>query len=186
MQQKGCDHADSSQLHDTISVSNVCERPDEEPAQALMIANEDAARSSSTSASSHFAGAAVSCSWELWDGSAHTAMRVHQDLLAELAVAAPSTTAASLGNECVYLYTQYVFGAVPMCHEASLRAAIRQFCILPSRSDDDHRDDVHTSRCFAERDDHELLATLRSFALLAALCELCLTSFLRTSFRIRS
>lgn len=104
------------------------------------------------------------------ESQTRAAVRVHLDLLAGLLVAAPSDSPASIANQCILLYTQYVFGTVPMCHEAALRATVdRFFFISPSRRDD--RDvDNGPLECFAADNERERVEVLRNLTLLTALC----------------
>ncbi|KAK2808093.1 hypothetical protein FQN50_005011 [Emmonsiellopsis sp. PD_5] len=99
------------------------------------------------------------------EGQTQNAVRVHLDLLAGLLVAAPSDTAASIANHCILLYTQYVFGTVPMCHEATLRATVSRFFIPPSGGDDPSE-----NRAFAADNERERIGSLRSYTVLTALC----------------
>lgn len=105
------------------------------------------------------------------ESQTQTATRVHLDLLAALLVAAPSDTAASIANHCILLYTQYVFGTVPMCHEAALRATVSRFFIIPP-SDGDDPSEKHAliSRHFATNNEWERVGALRSLTLLTSLC----------------
>ena len=60
-----------------------------------------------------------------------------------------------------------------MCHEASLRAAVCQFCTpsgpSPGQTGSDW-DSMQVLRLFAASDEHELVVVLRRFTLLTALC----------------
>ncbi|KAJ6011682.1 hypothetical protein N7499_013345 [Penicillium canescens] len=104
------------------------------------------------------------------ESQTQTAVRIHIDLLAGLLVAAPSNTAASITNHCILLYTQYVFGTVPMCHEATLRATVSRFFISPLGGVDPSENPVRISRCFAADNEQERIGILRSLTLLTALC----------------
>ncbi|KAJ0415023.1 hypothetical protein BJY00DRAFT_305163 [Aspergillus carlsbadensis] len=100
-----------------------------------------------------------------------SAIRVHSDLLTGLHVVTPSHTAASITNHCIDLYTQYVFGAIPMCHEATLRATAQEFFVLPSGRDDsaDHRTWIF--QCLAAgKSEVEHIKALRNLTLLTAMC----------------
>ncbi|KAH7016668.1 hypothetical protein EDB80DRAFT_634185 [Ilyonectria destructans] len=96
--------------------------------------------------------------------------RVHQGLLAGLLAATPSDTAASIANHCIFLYTQYVFGTTPVCHEATLRVTVSRFFISLSDGDNPAEDHARVSRCFAADNERERIGALRSLTLVAALC----------------
>lgn len=104
------------------------------------------------------------------ESQTQTAVKVHLDLLAGLLLAAPSDTAASIANRCILLYTQYVFGTVPMCHEATLRVIVSRFFISSSSGDDPSDNRARISRCFAADNEGERIGVLRSYTVLAALC----------------
>jgi hypothetical protein len=95
---------------------------------------------------------------------------VHLDLLAGLLIETPSHTAASIADHCISLYTQYVFGAVPICHEGRLRETANRFFNLPSSADGlaDHH--ARIWGCFAANTEREHVEILRSLTLLTALC----------------
>lgn len=108
--------------------------------------------------------------FETPESQTQTAVRVHQGLLAGLLAATPSDTAASIANHCIFLYTQYVFGTTPVCHEATLRATVSRFFISLSDGDDPAEDHARVSRCFAADNERERIGALRSLTLVAALC----------------
>jgi hypothetical protein len=96
---------------------------------------------------------------------------VHLDLLAGLLVADPLDTPALMANHCILLYAQHVFGTVPMCHEAALRATVnRFFFISPSVRRDDGDIDSETLECFAADNERERVEIFRNLTLLTALC----------------
>lgn len=99
-----------------------------------------------------------------------TVVRTHLDLLAGLLVAAPSEAVASIPSRCILLYTQYVFGAIPLCHEGTLRATVSRFFNLPAGGADHSEDCAQISRCFAADSEQEWVAVLRSYTVLIALC----------------
>ncbi|KAL4981415.1 hypothetical protein BDW68DRAFT_183519 [Aspergillus falconensis] len=107
---------------------------------------------------------------ELLGSQTQAATRVHLDLLVGLLIATPSQTAASIVDHCLSLYTQYVFGAVPICHEGRLRETADRFFILPSGADGlaDHH--ARIWRCFAADTERAQVEILRSLTLLTALC----------------
>ncbi|KAL5041630.1 hypothetical protein BDW71DRAFT_217637 [Aspergillus fruticulosus] len=107
---------------------------------------------------------------ELLGSQTQAATRVHLDLLVGLLIATPSHTAASVVDHCLSLYTQYVFGAVPICHEGRLRKTADRFFILPSGADGlaDHH--ARIWRCFAADTERAQVEILRSLTLLTALC----------------
>ncbi|KAH6879887.1 hypothetical protein B0T10DRAFT_496357 [Thelonectria olida] len=114
--------------------------------------------------------ATVNPLFERPDTQTQTAARVHLGLLAGLLAATPSETAASIANHCILLYTQYVFGSTPVCHEATLRATVSRFFVPLSDDADPAVNYARVSRCFAADDERERIGALRSIALLAALC----------------
>lgn len=77
---------------------------------------------------------------------------------------------ASIANHCISLYTQYVFGAVPMCHEAALRASVSRFFTSTFGGDDPSDNRAQVLACFAADGEQERIETLRSLTLLTALC----------------
>lgn len=77
---------------------------------------------------------------------------------------------ASIANHYILLYTQYVFGAVPLCHEATLRAAVNHFMISPSGGNDPSENRAQITRCFAAENEQEQIRALRSYNVLIALC----------------
>ncbi|KAL2788286.1 hypothetical protein BJX66DRAFT_340440 [Aspergillus keveii] len=102
-----------------------------------------------------------------------SAIRVHLDLLAGLHVATPSETAVSIANHCILLYTQYVFGTVPMCHEATLRVTTQRFFVLPSSIPDSAENQAWIFQCLAAgsgNSETEPIKALRNLTLLTALC----------------
>jgi hypothetical protein len=104
-----------------------------------------------------------------------SAVRVHLDLLAGLHAVAPSDTPVSVANHCILLYTQYVFGTVPMCHEATLRATAQRCFVLPSTIDDSAENQTWVYQCLAAgngngNSEMEHLKALRNLTLLTALC----------------
>ncbi|KAL2828582.1 hypothetical protein BJY01DRAFT_228369 [Aspergillus pseudoustus] len=101
---------------------------------------------------------------------AQTAIQVHLDLLAGLLIATPSHTAASIIDHCIFLYAQYVFGAVPICHEGALRATANRFFISPSGGANLLKHHARIWRCFAADTEWKQIEILRSLALLTALC----------------
>ncbi|KAF7171511.1 hypothetical protein CNMCM5623_003839 [Aspergillus felis] len=107
---------------------------------------------------------------ELLGSQAQTATRVHLDLLAGLLIATPPHTAASIADHCISLYTQYIFGVVPICHEGRLRDTANRFFTLPSGADGlaDHH--ARIWRCFAANTEREQVEILRSLTLLTAVC----------------
>lgn len=107
---------------------------------------------------------------ELLGSQAQTAAQVHLDLLAGLLIATPSHTAASIADHCISLYTQYIFGAVPIWHESRLRETANRFLILPSGADDLADRHARIWRCFAADTEREQVEILRSLTLLTALC----------------
>jgi hypothetical protein len=105
------------------------------------------------------------------ESQTHAVVRVHLDLLAGLLLAIPSDTPALIANHCILLYAQYVFGTVPMCHEATLRATVnRFFFISPSGRRDDGDVDSETLECFAADNERERVEIFRNLTLLTALC----------------
>ncbi|KAF9766615.1 hypothetical protein IL306_000954, partial [Fusarium sp. DS 682] len=105
------------------------------------------------------------------ESQTQAAVGVHLDLLAGLLVAAPSDTPASIANHCILLYTQYVFGTVPMCHEAALRATVnRFFFISPSDRRDNGDIDNEPLECFAADNERERVEVFRNLTILTALC----------------
>ncbi|WAO91632.1 Zn(2)-C6 fungal-type domain-containing protein [Fusarium falciforme] len=99
-----------------------------------------------------------------------TAASVHLGLLAGLLAATPSQTAASIANDCILLYTRYVFGSTPVCHEATVRATVHRFFIPLSDGDSPADDYERVLRCFAADTERERIEALRSITLLIALC----------------
>ncbi|KAL3481506.1 hypothetical protein BJX99DRAFT_218443 [Aspergillus californicus] len=108
--------------------------------------------------------------FELLESQTQTAARVHLELLAGLLVATPSEPAVLMVNQCILLYTQCVFGTLPMCHEAALRAAASRFFISLSGGDDPSENHTRILRCFAADNERERIAALRSLTILTALC----------------
>lgn len=95
---------------------------------------------------------------------------IHLRLLSGLATAVPSVSAADIASGCIGLYVRYVFGALPLCHEATLRASVSRFFIpLP-----DARDHAESrgpiTPCFAADSERERIGALRRLTLLTALC----------------
>ncbi|KAH6689907.1 hypothetical protein F5X68DRAFT_230510 [Plectosphaerella plurivora] len=111
------------------------------------------------------------CFFETPSNQAETAIAVHLGLLTALQAAVPSMTTAALAHKCVDLYTRYVFGAFPLCHEASVRANIDRFYIpLLDAGDGNDENWAHVALCLATETEHDRIATLRSLAFLTALC----------------
>lgn len=99
------------------------------------------------------------------------AIGVHLDLLAGLHVATPSETPASIANHCILLYTQYVFGTVPMCHEATLRTTVQQFFVFPTAGPDSAENRACVFQCLAAGDgERARIGALRNLTLLTSLC----------------
>ncbi|KAG4271368.1 hypothetical protein FPRO04_14686 [Fusarium proliferatum] len=100
-----------------------------------------------------------------------TATKILVGLLTGLSAAIPSKPAASIADHCILLYTQYVFGTIPVCHEATVRATVGRFFIplsdAASPADDNH---ARASRCFAADTERERIQALRNITLLTALC----------------
>lgn len=117
---------------------------------------------SATSTSSLLAGSGNS--------QVQAAITVHCDLLAALAISVPSHTPASITDQCILLYTQDVFGALPMCHEAALRMTVGRFFISSLAGDSHSETRPQVSHLFIATDEPELVPTLRSLTLLTALC----------------
>ncbi|KAF3403223.1 hypothetical protein DPV78_004245 [Talaromyces pinophilus] len=107
---------------------------------------------------------------ESLESRTQAAVRIHLDLLAGLLVAAPSDTVASIANHCILLYTQYVFGAVPLCHEATLRATVNRFFVSSSGGNDPAENCGWVTRCFAAENEQERIEALRNYNVLTALC----------------
>ncbi|CAG7929573.1 unnamed protein product [Penicillium olsonii] len=102
-----------------------------------------------------------------------SAIRVHLDLIVGLHAAAPSETTVSIVNQCILLYTQYVFGTVPMCHEATLRATAQQFFVLPSTIYNSAENRAWVFECLVAGNatsEMEHIKALRKLTLLTALC----------------
>ncbi|OJJ01781.1 hypothetical protein ASPVEDRAFT_887137 [Aspergillus versicolor CBS 583.65] len=100
-----------------------------------------------------------------------SAIRVHLDFLVALHAVTLSETPLSIANHCILLYTQYVFGSVPMCQEANLRATAQRFFVLPSTIDDSAQNRAWAFHCLeAGRSETEHVKALRNLTLLTALC----------------
>ncbi|KAH6879838.1 hypothetical protein B0T10DRAFT_496251 [Thelonectria olida] len=108
--------------------------------------------------------------FETPESQTQNAARLHLGLLVGLLAATPSDTAASIANHCILLYTQYVFGTNPVCHEPTLRATVSRFFISLSDGDNPAEDYARISRCFAADNERERFGALRSITLLTALC----------------
>lgn len=104
------------------------------------------------------------------ESQTQAAVTIYLDLLGGLRVAAPSDTVASIVNRCILLYTQYVFGTVPLCHEATLRATVSHFFISPLGGDNALANRDRIARCFAADSERERIRVLRNYTLLTALC----------------
>lgn len=104
------------------------------------------------------------------ESQAQTAAGIHLDLLAGLLVAAPSDTAASIAHNCILFYNQYVFGAVSLCHGATLRATTSRFFTSPTSVHSYAEDRAIISGCFAADDEQHQIGVLRSYTVLTALC----------------
>lgn len=99
-----------------------------------------------------------------------TAITIHLGFLAALRVAVPSCPAAAIANKCIDLYTRYVFGAFPLCHEATVRATASRF-LIPLLDAENHAENrTLVSLCFAADSERDRIAALRSLTLLTALC----------------
>jgi hypothetical protein len=107
---------------------------------------------------------------EASESQSRTALAIHLDLLEGLLVATPSKTPASIADDCIRLYTQYVFGTVPMCHEAALRATAGRFFISDSDEDDPSEKRARILRGLAVDDERQRIEALRSLTLPTALC----------------
>lgn len=104
-------------------------------------------------------------------GQTETALCVHLGFLASLQAAVPSITTASLGEKCVDLYTRYVFGAFPLCHEISIREAVNRFFIpLPDGPGSCEENRARVALCFTADNEVDRIGALRSVTLLTALC----------------
>lgn len=119
---------------------------------------------SATSTSSLLAGSGNN------NSQVQAAITVYCDLLAALAVSVPSDTPASITDQCISLYTQDVFGALPMCHEAALRMTVGRFFMSNLAGDSHLEIRSQVSHLFIATDEPELVTTLRSLTLLTALC----------------
>lgn len=104
------------------------------------------------------------------ESQVQAAAGIHLELLAGLRVAAPSDRAASIANHCIVLYAQYVFGAVSLCHGATLRAATSRFFSSAAGVDGYSEDRDFISRCFVANDEQHQIEVLRSYTVLTALC----------------
>lgn len=82
----------------------------------------------------------------------------------------PSASGASIASHCIHLYTRYVFGAFPLCHEATVRATVTRFFVPLSGATDQQADLELISSCFYGNSDKDTIAVLRSLTLLTALC----------------
>ncbi|KAK2471663.1 hypothetical protein H9L39_16654 [Fusarium oxysporum f. sp. albedinis] len=76
------------------------------------------------------------------------AIRGHLDLLTGLLVATPSDEAVSIANHYILLYTKFVFGAIPIWHEATLRATVKRFFISVSAKELHTNGFAQVSCCF--------------------------------------
>ncbi|KAF6823834.1 C6 transcription factor [Colletotrichum musicola] len=103
-------------------------------------------------------------------GQIESAVAIHLRLLSGLATAVPSVSGADIANRCIHLYVRYVFGAFPLCHEATLRASVGRFFIplLDARDHAESRGPV--TLCFAADSERERIGALRRLTLLTALC----------------
>ncbi|OAL52927.1 hypothetical protein IQ07DRAFT_584934 [Pyrenochaeta sp. DS3sAY3a] len=99
-----------------------------------------------------------------------TAVNIHLDLLRGLAAAAPADTVTSIANHCISLYTQYLFGAIPVCHEPTLRATASRYFLQPDDEDDHSAHQSRIFHCFNSRCEREQIAALREITILTALC----------------
>ncbi|KAL0944839.1 C6 transcription factor [Colletotrichum truncatum] len=144
----------------------------DQPREAKCLASPTVNVSSSSPVfdSSLVGGLSPSLLFEPPDIQSQTVVRVHLELLTGLSAASPPITAATIADQCISLYTQYVFGAIPICHEATLRAGVSRFFIpfpIVRNTDDDHAWALHS---FAADDEQERFKVLRNFTLLTALC----------------
>ncbi|KAL6408638.1 hypothetical protein AUP68_07582 [Ilyonectria robusta] len=101
-----------------------------------------------------------------------SAVTIHLRLLSGLLEAVPSVSGADVANSCIYLYTRYVFGAFPLCHEATLRATVSRFFIPLLDAGDRHHTESRgpITLCFAADSERERIGALRRLTLLTALC----------------
>ncbi|CEI68126.1 unnamed protein product [Fusarium venenatum] len=102
------------------------------------------------------------------ENQTEAAVRTYLDFLVGLQTLASDESPASIANRCIFLYTRYVFGSVPLCHEASLRATVSRFFNTQQHSPSDTYSWAIT--CFSPEDWHSEIENLRSLTLLLALC----------------
>lgn len=99
-----------------------------------------------------------------------SAVTIHLRLLSGLLEAVPSVSGADIANSCIHLYARYVFGAFPLCHEATLRATVSRF-FIPLLDAGDHAENRRPiTLCFAADSERERIGALRRLTLLTALC----------------
>ncbi|KAF5584077.1 hypothetical protein FPCIR_8768 [Fusarium pseudocircinatum] len=102
------------------------------------------------------------------ESQTEAAARTYLDFLVGLQTLASDETPASIAHRCIFLYTRYVFGSVPLCHEASLRATVGRFFDTQQHSPCDNYS--WALSCFSPEDGHSEIEKLRSLTLLLALC----------------
>ncbi|RKK06607.1 hypothetical protein BFJ68_g16693 [Fusarium oxysporum] len=108
----------------------------------------------------------------LSESQTEAAVRIYLDFLAGLQTPALVESSASIANRCIFLYTRYVFGSVPLCHEASLRATVTRFFDTQPHSPCEDALDTYSwaLRCFSSDDEYSEVEKLRSLTLLLAMC----------------
>ncbi|ENH75635.1 hypothetical protein FOC1_g10001898 [Fusarium oxysporum f. sp. cubense race 1] len=100
------------------------------------------------------------------------AVRIYLDLLTELQNSVSGESSASIAHRCIFLYTRYVFGSVPLCHEASLRATVCRFFEVEQQSPCEDALDIYRRAltCLSSENEYSAIEKLRSLTLLLALC----------------
>ncbi|KAH7188033.1 uncharacterized protein B0J16DRAFT_412556 [Fusarium flagelliforme] len=108
----------------------------------------------------------------LSESQTEAAIRIYLDFLTELQTPGLVESAASIANHCISLYTRYVFGSAPLCHEATLRTTVNRF--FDTRQHSPCEDTLETYSwalsCFSSDDEYSEIEKLRSLTLLLALC----------------
>ncbi|CAH0057186.1 unnamed protein product [Clonostachys solani] len=144
--------------------------PEGDQAQTETYLITGSATTSPLSAAAVGNAAAESPFFELLASQTETAITIHLGLLTTLLVAVPSLPAAAIANKCIDLYTRYVLGAFPLCHEATIRATASRFLIPLSASENHAENRALVSLCFLADSEHERIGAFRSITLLTALC----------------
>ncbi|KAH7201479.1 hypothetical protein DER44DRAFT_700244 [Fusarium oxysporum] len=108
----------------------------------------------------------------LSESQTEAAARIYLDFLTGLQNSASGASSASIAHRCIFLYTRYVFGSVPLCHEASLRATVCRFFEVEQHSPCEDALDIYRRAltCLSSENEYSAIEKLRSLTLLLALC----------------